>query len=348
MQTVHQYPFDQLEKIIWPVNFCWKGHDGKIQIIPFLSERIQESDELDWPPEQKERFLIWGPSFIEESSFQLLKIHKLILFKKLEAKMGLFSEINLWDWHWKDVLLNYASNVLTKKTYRDLIKLDPIIKDYSQYYNQQLNQYMHLLSKALPGRNGTWEELENIYTRIGRGSILSDEEHSTLSKLIEVHRAVNKSIDYNKACCAIKQAFNQWNGRSCNNSSNLNFENPYWDNFMTLVERGCPADLWSDCGNHFQQILVSRLALWWGWRDAPFTCMAKLIASHLESMIREGYLLREVNKGEAIKYQLSEDGYRRLKDFQGPDKKNIFGWLRSVDLAATSKEIILNAITDLF
>lgn len=331
MNTLQQYRLDPRINLLG----SWRNYTIREDkfVYPFLSECIQDSDELDWPPEHENCFVLWGPDSLEENSSSLLKLHKLILFKKLEPKMGVFSEINLWDWHWKNVFINYPSQVLTKKAYREF-KSEEADQDRREGFEAD---YMHLVTRELPSVSGSWEELERRLMIIGRGNILTDEEHSKLMKSIECRHMHQKTLDYLSVRSVLKQ--------SC--SSGLDYGS--WIDFLKLVERECPANLWSNSGFHLENMLVSRFTLWWGWSDAPFTCMARLIHSHLDTMIREGYLLRELNKGKSVKYQLSEDGYKRLiasKDGKGENKW--LGLLRSVDLASTTKEIILNLITKLF
>lgn len=331
MNTINEFKLFELKRSMRTTSGV------QTEALDFLIEEIEECDEFEWPPEQVNRYVYWQPDKLEENSFELLKIHKLVILKNLERRMGCFAEINLWEWYWKHVVSNYFKelktelefNVTTSTEFDDLDDLDCIPS----------LEYVDLVKKLSPSCSG-YSELDRRSIPYGQGS-LNDTDYARLLHLQKYFLQIDQNCKKNKNKNSLVHTFHNLATKSKYSSrgyEGLTFYDPKeWEQLL--------------CEDHkihcVQNMLISRFALWWGWSDAPFTCISKLVSSHLDSMIREGYLLRETGKPD--KYQLSEEGYARLKtSMDQRSKGKVLGWLRSADLASFSKDILLNYIEQLF
>lgn len=82
-----------------------------------LIQRLLEiSSEHNWPPQEWMMQngepgipFLWNPSELEGVSGDLVKIHSLVILRELGKRGGVACPIDLYEWFWKDVLVQYLS-----------------------------------------------------------------------------------------------------------------------------------------------------------------------------------------------------------------------------------------------
>lgn len=99
-----------------------------------------------------------------------------------------------------------------------------------------------------------------------------------------------------------------------------------------VVESGLDADVIQLIRDN--DPLKLRLLFWWGWPEAPFMCMQRMIKEHTEHMVDEGYLRlkSEATSQSPAKYFLTEAGLKRLKELDPDGKIGLLDYIRVNDL----------------
>ena len=236
----------------------------------------------------------WNPDELHARSSEFLAIHKTVLLKQLEPRHGTAAEIDLFGWFWKGVVEAYA---------RSVSKI-PFPAEFSEFG-----------SLTYPTRKATPEERQ--------GAIRSASEANVDPETAEVLIAVYTARD----CSNFYSDFEKWDGWSKNLGFTRSFCFPH-----SLVEGGLDADVLQLIRDN--DPLQLRLLFWWGWPEAPFMCMQRMIKEHSEHMVDEGYLRlkSKATPHTPAGYILTGAGLKRLKELDPDGKIGLFDYIRLNDL----------------
>jgi len=238
----------------------------------------------------------WNPDELHVRSSEFLAIHKTVLLKQFEPRQGTAAEIDLFGWFWKGVTEAYARSVSTI----------PFPAEFSEF-----------ASLTYPTRKATPEERQEAIRTASEANV----DPETAEVLIAFVTAINLN------CSNFYSDFEKWGGWGKKLGFTRSFCFP-----SGFVEDGLDAYIVETIGDN--DPLKLRLLFWWGWPEAPFMCMQRMIKEHTEHMVDEDYLRlkSEATRHAAAKYVLTDVGLKRLKELDPDGKIGLFDCIRLNDL----------------
>lgn len=283
-----------------PEHWNWPGEKQKNHQGTSYSSVWRQLTGEAVPPSTTALPFSWEPEALAGRSSELLAIHKTIIFKELSKRQGIGAEIDLFNWFWKECVQAYLLHIAeTRPIPSELTDLEPL------WMWQQ--------------RSG--EEAEKKR---------EEAEAFVASMKPEVRKHfgdIIPNLDGTVRC--FYDDFAMWAG----GISRLGFTGAF-------CKLSGPPSAQLDEG--FVEVLGEnealklRLLYWWGWRDAPFMCMQRMISEHIENMLLEGYIRRRGagRKSQNDTYELTEFGRQRLQELDPQGKVGLEKWLKASDLPA--------------
>lgn len=293
----------EAQKLEYPPEYwTWPGEQqNKVQAASYPSVWRQLTGEAV-PPSTKALPFSWDPEELTARSSELLAIHKTIIFKELSKRQGVGAEIDLFEWFWKDVvqayLLYIAEACLTPP---ELVGVEPLWL-WRQRTGEEADRKR--------------EEAEAFVASLKPDTRVAFDD-------------IIPNLDGTLHC--FYDDFATWAG----GVSRLGFTGAFCklsDPSSATLESNF-TDIFSN-----NEPLKLRLLYWWGWKDARFMCMQRMISEHIENMLLEGYIRqrqagRNVNV-ESNTYELTEFGRQRLQELDPQGKIGLQKWLKTSDLPA--------------
>lgn len=274
---------------------------------------LKRLDKVNWPPEEwKDRMgedripFHWSPNQLELDSTVLLKMHKVVILKELGAREGLFVKIDLFEWFWKDTIADYVEALPA-----------------------------HPIEQHLPNSFRRFEvcpEKEMKPIRPEMASFRSPNWPKEMAELWDSPEFKNESDRILHEVSFGPSAEMQYLYRQSKHPM-LSYRRG--SDYHGVEGTGMPLEIEKRINESLA--LQLRLKLWWGWPDAPFACLSKLIHSHLEFLVQEGYL-RSGRKPE--EFALSEDGRKRLEQHFEQQVK-LIQYLKKIDIPQLAVSAII-------
>lgn len=236
----------------------------------------------------------WNPDELQARSSEFLAIHKIVLLKELEPRQGTAAEIDLFGWFWKGVVEAYATS----------ISKIPFPAEFSEF-----------TSLTYPTREATPEERQKAIKFASEMNV----DPETAEGIIALYTV--------RDCSNFYRDFEKWGGWGKKLGFTGSFCSP-----IGCIEGGLDADVIEMIEDN--DPLKLRLLFWWGWTEAPFMCMQKMLKEHTEHMVDEGYLRlkSEATRHAPAKYVLTDAGLKRLKELDPDGKIGLFDYIRLNDL----------------
>ena len=247
----------------------------------------------------------WNPDELHARSSEFLAIHKTVLLKQLEPRHGTAAEIDLFGWFWKGLIEDYVNFVagLTMPTELDGNDVAYVARD-GAYVTESERKQQAVYDLDVETKTAWDFILKPSTDEKFRHAIRNFESKRNIFD--DAHQQSGQKLGFTQAFCK----------RSAQNSRSQSLS----DNALSKISSN--------------EALKLRLLFWWGWPEAPFMCMQRMIKEHTEHMVDEGYLRlkSKATPHTPAGYILTDAGLKRLKELDPDGKIGLFDYIRLNDL----------------